>query len=160
MEKDSIQRTDHPQTFAIQFESAGVYHVGTPSQQMLVSFEELLSFYAGIIGLLEYGHGWQVTKAVTRRFIKRLRLTESPYTVGIDSSGPIYYVICHGEESIRITAQELDSSLFGRVIKKQWDRGMLDPGWMVVSVSILRAFVYGLWKNLAYHMRWRKVGSS
>ncbi|PWY73013.1 hypothetical protein BO70DRAFT_364770 [Aspergillus heteromorphus CBS 117.55] len=149
-------------SFAIQFESAGVYHVGTPSEQMLVSFEELLGFYAGIIGLLEYGHGWQVTKAVVRRIIGRLRWrpTESPCAVGIDSSGPIYYVICHGEDSIRITAQELDASLFGRVIKKQWDRGLGDPGCVMISASIFRAFIYGLWKNLAYHMRWRKMGSS
>ncbi|RAK98748.1 uncharacterized protein BO80DRAFT_411792 [Aspergillus ibericus CBS 121593] len=148
--------------FTIQFESAGIYHVGTPSQQMLVSFEELLGFHAGITGLLEYGHGWRVTKAVIRRFMARLRWRpmESPYAVCIDSSGPIYYVITHGEHAIRITGQELESSLFGRVIKRQWDRGLEDLGWSEVTLSILRAFVYGLWKNLAYYMRWRKVGSS
>ncbi|OOF98709.1 hypothetical protein ASPCADRAFT_140015 [Aspergillus carbonarius ITEM 5010] len=148
--------------FSIQFESTGIYHVGTPSQQMLVSFEELLGFHAGIIGLLEYGHGWRVIKAVIRRLIARLRWRpmESPYSVCIDSSGPIYYVITHGEDAIRITAQELDASLFGRVIKKQWDRGMEDDGWVVVGFSIVKAFVYGLWKNLAYQMRWRKIGAT
>ncbi|GKZ19350.1 hypothetical protein AbraIFM66951_005581 [Aspergillus brasiliensis] len=147
---------------AIQFESTGVYHVGTPAEQMLVSFEELLAFHAGIIGLLEYGHAWRVTKTVIRRFLARLRwqAMDSPYSIRIDSSGPVYYVITNGEEAIRITGQELGASLFGRALRKQWERGMVEPGRLEATVSILRAFVYGLWKNLAYHMRWRKVAAS
>ncbi|RAK83123.1 hypothetical protein BO79DRAFT_161699 [Aspergillus costaricaensis CBS 115574] len=115
------------QTFSIQFESAGVYHVGTPTEQMLVSFEELLAFHAGIVGLLD--------------------------------SGPVYYVITNGEDAIRITGQELGSSLFGREIKKQWDRGMVEPGCLGATFLILKAFVYGVWNNLAYYKRWKKVAA-
>ncbi|RDH27586.1 hypothetical protein BDQ94DRAFT_163486 [Aspergillus welwitschiae] len=149
-------------TFAIQFESAGVYHVGTPAEQMLVSFEELLAFHAGIIGLLEYGHGWRVTKTVIRRFLAHLRwqAMDSPYSICIDSSGPVYYIITNGEDAIRITEQELGSSLFGRALKNQWDRAMAEPGQLKAIVSIFEAFVYGLWKNLTYYMRWRKVAAS
>ncbi|GKZ75240.1 hypothetical protein AnigIFM59636_003721 [Aspergillus niger] len=149
-------------TFAIQFESAGVYHVGTPAEQMLVSFEELLAFHAGIIGLLEYGHGWRVTKTVIRRFLAHLRwqAMDSPYSIRIDSSGPVYYIITNGEDAIRIPEQELGSSLFGRALKNQWDRAMAEPGQLKAIVSIFEAFVYGLWKNLAYYMRWRKVAAS
>ncbi|OJI84644.1 hypothetical protein ASPTUDRAFT_40657 [Aspergillus tubingensis CBS 134.48] len=149
------------QTFSIQFESAGVYHVGTPTEQMLVSIEELLAFHAGIVGLLEYGHGWRVIKAVIRRFLARLRwqAMDSPYSIYIDSSGPVYYVITNGEDAVRITGQELGSSLFGREIKKQWDRGMVEPGCLGATFLILKAFVYGVWNNLAYYKRWKKVAA-
>ncbi|KAJ5488796.1 hypothetical protein N7539_003686 [Penicillium diatomitis] len=121
--------------FGIQFDAAGIYLVGTTTHQVHISFEELMSSTGGIIALLEYGLTCKVIKAVLGRMRHRVwhhsrNNTLDPderATMWIDNSGPAAYEVRHGDESIRVTPQELESSRFGLVMKKYWDGGLAGP---------------------------------
>jgi len=139
--------------FGIQFDAAGIYLVGTTNEQLHVSFEELVSFAAGIIGLLEYGLSWKVLKGILGR--ARYRLWHRPeisldqqLPLWIDNSGPVLYEVRHGEESILVTYQSLEATRFGRAIKKHWDGGMTRPSNLWIVRMVLEAFFVGLWRNM------------
>lgn len=146
--------------FSIQFDAAGIYKVGTRNQQFHVSFEEMMSFTGGIIGLLEYGLAWKVLKSSLGRTRHRLwhhrgtSLDTQP-AIWIDNSGPVLYELRHGLESIRICPEELETSRFGKAIKLYWDGGMtgLKTSWVVRM--ILEAFFVGLWRNSLRHLEIR-----
>jgi hypothetical protein len=144
--------------FGIQFDAAGIYLVGTPTHQFHVSFEELMSTTGGIIGLLEYGLTWKVIHAILSRIRHRIwqnsRISlETPPPLWIDNSGPAIYEVRHGMDSIRVSPQELESSRFGRTIKKYWDRGMNDPSTKWIVKMVLEAFFIGIWKGVLRNMR-------
>ncbi|KAJ5106784.1 hypothetical protein N7456_003459 [Penicillium angulare] len=139
--------------FEIQFDAAGIYLVGTQTEQFHVSFEEMISFTGGIIGLLEYGVTWKVIVAVLGRVRHRLwRRRGMPLgarsSVCVDNSGPVLYEIRHGIETIRISPQELESSRFGKAIKEFWDGGMVEPGVGWTVRMVIEAFFVGLWRNI------------
>ncbi|KAJ5587145.1 uncharacterized protein N7459_002910 [Penicillium hispanicum] len=147
--------------FGIQFDAAGIYLVGTPTAQFHVSFEELISFTGGIIGLLEYGLPWKVLTGILGRI--RHRLWHRPGTsfethpsLWIDNSGPVVYEIRHGAESIRVSPQELESSRFGRAIKEHWDGGMNGPDTVWVMQMLFESFFIGIWRNVQRRMTFRK----
>lgn len=56
-------------------------------------------------------------------------------------------------DSIRVSPQELESSRFGRTIKKYWDRGMNDPSTKWIVKMVLEAFFIGIWKGVLRNMR-------
>lgn len=146
--------------FGIQFDAAGIYLVGTPTDQFHVSFEELMSSTGGIIGLLEYGLTWKVIHAVLSRIRHRVwqnsrTSLDTPPPLWIDNSGPALYEVRHGLEFIRVSPQELESSRFGRVIKKHWDRGMTGPSTKWVIRMALEAFLIGIWKSMLRRIRIR-----
>lgn len=149
--------------FGIQFDAAGIYLVGTPTDQFHVSFEELMSSTGGIIGLLEYGLTWKVINAVLSRIRHRVwhqygstTSLDTPPPLWIDNSGPALYEVRHGLESIRVTPQDLESSRFGRAIKKYWDGGLADPSTKWVVQMVLEAFFIGIWKRLLRKIRGRE----
>ncbi|KAJ5159804.1 uncharacterized protein N7482_006808 [Penicillium canariense] len=147
--------------FGIQFDAAGIYLVGTPTDQFHVSFEELMASTGGIIGLLEYGLTWKVMTAVLSRIRHRVwhhsraSLDTQP-SLWIDNSGPALYEVRHGLESIRVSPQELESSRFGRAIKEHWDGGMAGPSTKWVIQMVLEAFFIGIWKSMLRKFRFRK----
>ncbi|KAJ5656567.1 hypothetical protein N7507_008517 [Penicillium longicatenatum] len=152
----SINRFFHlydSKMFAVQLDAAGIYLVGTPTEQFHLSFEEMMAFNAGIIGLLEYGVTWKVLKGVISRIRHRLwnragTALETQPALWIDSSGPVLYEVRHGLESILVTPQDLESSRFGRAIKKYWDMGMNEPSTRSTIQMLLEAFLIGLWRNM------------
>lgn len=162
--------------FAIQFDAAGIYLVGTPTHQFHISFEELMSTTDGIIGLLEYGLPCKVLHAVLSRIRHRIwhgqahYANNSSYGAGsststsidtrppplwIDNSGPALYEVRHGLESIRVTPQDLESTRFGRAIKEAWDGGLVGVrrGWIVRMV--VEAFFIGIWRGVVRRVRVR-----
>lgn len=146
--------------FAIQFDAAGIYKVGTRNQQFHVSFEEMMSFTGGIIGLLEYGLAWKVIKGALGRTRHRLwhhagNSIDAQPAIWIDNSGPVLYELRHGLEVIRICPEELEASRFGKAIKLHWDGGMagVKPSWVVKM--IVQAFFVGLWRNMLRHLKIR-----
>ncbi|KAJ5897688.1 hypothetical protein N7504_007976 [Penicillium tannophilum] len=150
-----------PVMFAVQFDAAGIYLVGTPTEQFHVSFEEMIAFKAGIIGLLEYGVTWKVSKAVVSRIRHRLwnragTAMETQPALWIDNSGPALYEIRHGIESILVTPQDLECSRFGRAIKKYWDMGMTEPSTRSTIQMLLEAFFIGLWRNVLRKLKFKK----
>jgi hypothetical protein len=139
--------------FGIQFDAAGIYLVGTEAEQFHVPFEELISFAGGIIGLLEYGLSWKVLKGVLGRV--RHRLWHRPnisldqqLPLWIDNSGPVLYEVRHGEGSILVGFQDLESSRFGRAIKEHWDGGMARPSTLWIVRMLFEACFVGLWRNV------------
>ncbi|KAF3385291.1 hypothetical protein F1880_002805 [Penicillium rolfsii] len=147
--------------FGIQFDAAGIYLVGTPTHQFHISFEELMSTTGGIIGLLEYGLTWKVIYAILSRFRHRLwhdsrTSLEAPSPIWIDNSGPASYEVRHGLASIRVSPQELESSRFGRTMKKYWDRGMSDPSTKWIVKMVMEALFIGIWKGLLRKLRVRR----
>ncbi|KAJ5945634.1 hypothetical protein N7454_002473 [Penicillium verhagenii] len=147
--------------FGVQFDAAGIYLVGTPTEQFHISFEEMMSFKGGIIGLLEYGVTWKVVKGIISR--KRHRLWNCPETsldtqpaLWIDSSGPVLYEIRHGLESILVTPEDLERSRFGRAIKEHWDTGMTEPSTRGAIRMLLEALFIGLWRNLLRRLKLQK----
>ncbi|KAJ5746266.1 hypothetical protein N7520_011448 [Penicillium odoratum] len=143
--------------FGVQFDTAGIYLVGTPTEQFHLSFEEMMAFEAGIIGLLEYGVTWKVLKGIISRIRYRLwnragTSMETP-ALWIDNSGPIIYEIRHGMESIRITPQDLENSRLGRVIKEHWDMGMTEPSTRFATRMLFEAFFIGLWRNILRRLK-------
>lgn len=147
--------------FGIQFDAAGIYLVGTPTHQFHVSFEELMSSPGGIIGLLEYGLTCKVIHAILSRIRHRIwqnsrTSLETPPPLWIDNSGPALYEVRHGLDSIRVSPQELESSCFGRTIKKYWDRGMNDPSTKWIVKMVVEAFFIGIWKEGLRKMRVRR----
>lgn len=144
--------------FGIQFDTAGIYLVGTPTHQFHVSFEELMSSTGGIIGLLEYGLTWKVINAVLSRVRHRVwhharTSLDTPPPLWIDNSGPAIYEVRHGLESIRVSPQELESSRFGRAIKKHWDRGLTGPSTKWIVQMVFEAFFIGVWKSMRRGIR-------
>lgn len=147
--------------FGVQFDAAGIYLVGTPTEQFHVSFEELISFTGGIVGLLEYGDIWKVLKGVLNRLRHRLghqsgTSFDTQPSLWIDNSGPVLYEIRHGIESIRASSQDLEASRFGRILKKQWDRGMIGLSSMWITRMLVEAFFIGLWRNLLRRLKIRE----
>lgn len=139
--------------FCIQFDAADIYLVGTAAEQIHVPFEELISFDGGIIGLLEYGLIWKVLTGVLGG--ERHRLSHRPeisldqrLPLWIDASGPGLYELRYGEDSILVQIQCLESSRFGRAIKKHWDGGMMRPSNSWVMRMVFEAFFVGLWRNM------------
>jgi hypothetical protein len=144
---------DPPHMFCIQFDAAGIYLVGTASEQFHVPFEELISFAGGIIGLLEYGLAWKVLTGVLGRARHRLWhrpeiSLEQRLPLWIDNSGPVLYEVRYGEDSILVRVQSLESSRFGRALKEHWDGGMTRPSNLWVSRMVFEAFFVGLWRNV------------
>lgn len=139
--------------FGIQFDAAGIYLVGTPTEQFHVSFEEMISFPGGIIGLLEYGLSWKVLKGVLSRVRHRIwhrsdaSLDTQP-ALWIDNSGPMLYEIRHGVDSILVTSTDLESSCIGRAIKMHWDRGLSGLGTLCTTRMVLEALFVGVWRNM------------
>ncbi|CAP99921.1 Pc22g26330 [Penicillium rubens Wisconsin 54-1255] len=150
--------------FGIQFDAAGIYLVGTPTEQFHISFEELISFTGGIIGLLEYGVTWKVLKGVSNRLRHRLvhqsgTSSDTQPSLWVDNSGPVLYGIRHGPhgiESIRASPQELEGSRFGRAVKKHWDRGMIGLSSIWTTRMLMEAFFVGLWRNTLRRVKTRK----
>lgn len=147
--------------FEVQFDAAGIYLVGTPTEQLHVSFEEMIAFKAGIIGLLEYGVTWKVSKAVTSRIKHRLwnragTAMETQPALWIDNSGPVLYEIRHGMESIRVTPQDLEYSRFGKAVKEYWDMGMTEPSTRSTIQMLLEAFFIGLWRNVLRKLKTKR----
>lgn len=146
--------------FAIQFDAAGIYKVGTRNQQFHVSFEEMISFKGGIIALLEYGLPWKVLKGVLGR--ARHQLWQRPGgsvdtqpAIWIDNSGPVLYEIRHGLESIRICPEELETSRLGKAIKLYWDGGMTDPKTSWIVRMVVEAFFVGIWRIILRRLKTR-----
>lgn len=146
--------------FTIQFDAAGIYKVGTRNQQFHVSFEEMMSFTGGIIGLLEYGLAWKVLEGAIGRTRHRLwshsgtSINAQP-AIWIDNSGPVLYEIRHGLESIRICPEELETSLFGKAIKLYWDEGAIGVRSSWVMKTIIKAFFVGIWRNILRRLKIR-----
>lgn len=148
--------------FAIQFDAAGIFLVGTPTEQFHVPFEEMISFTGGIIGLLEYGLPCKVLKGVLVRTRYRLwprsgASLEVQPALWIDNSGPVVYEIRHGLKSIRVSPQELEASRFGRAIKKRWDGGTRGLSTLWVLRMLFEAFCIGVWRNLVRFLKVRRL---
>ncbi|KAJ5165892.1 hypothetical protein N7492_006188 [Penicillium capsulatum] len=158
----TIQSNQPNQMFGIQFDAAGIYLVGTPTEQFHVPFEEMISFTGGVIGLLEYGLPWKVLKGVLARVRHRLWRRSGPSleaqpAVWVDNSGPVVYEIRHGLQSIRVTPQELEASRFGRAIKKPWDGGIRGHSRLWVMWMLFEAFWVGIWRNLLKCLKPRRI---
>lgn len=139
--------------FRIQFDAAGIYLVGTPTEQFHIPFEELISSNIGILGLLEYGLTWKVLKTVLSRIRHNLwhRRDNSPQTqpvLWIDNSGPRFYEVRHGVDSILVACAELEGSCIGRLIKLHWDLGGEELGTVRMWRLVVEALVRGVWRNL------------
>ncbi|KAJ5246415.1 hypothetical protein N7468_001398 [Penicillium chermesinum] len=144
--------------FGIQFDAAGIYLVGTPTAQFHLAFEELISFPEGIAALLEYGVTCKVLSAVIGRMRHRVGQQaatppEAHPPLWIDSSGPTLYEVCHGERSILVSIQELESSRLGRMIKSHWDGSR---GSRYLSRMILEALIIGMWGNFLRCVKFRR----
>ncbi|KAJ5629410.1 hypothetical protein N7528_003067 [Penicillium herquei] len=147
--------------FGIQFDATGVYLVGTQTEQLHVSFDEMISCTGGIIGLLEYGITWKVLKGILGRIRNHLSRhadtrPETEPTVWIDNSGPVLYEIRHGVESIRVSPQDLESSRFGKAMKEYWDGGMVEAGVGWNTQMMFEALFVGLWRSFLRSMKPRK----
>lgn len=136
--------------FGIQFDAAGIYLVGTSTQQFHVPFEEMISFTGGILALLEYGLTWKVLKSVLGRMRHRLRDTslETWPALWIDNSGPRFYEIRHGMDSILVDCADLEASCIGRAIKLHWDLGVQELGTCRTGRMVVEATLVGVWRNL------------
>lgn len=135
--------------FGIQFDAAGIYLVGTPTEQFHIPFEEMISSTSGIIGLLEYGLTLKVLKAVLGRIRHRLwhRRDTSLQTqpvLWIDNSGPRFYEIRHGVDSILVACADLEASCIGRVIQLYWDLGVDELGTWRTWRLVVEACVVGV----------------
>lgn len=132
--------------FGIQFDTAGVYLVGTTVEQFHVTSEELISFPEGVIGLLEYGNIYEVIKQFF--WYRANKSFEQAFPLWIDNSGPVLCEIRHGEASLLVTYDSLDSSYFGRAIKKLWMGEMMESGRIWIVRTACQALFTGLWRNL------------
>lgn len=125
---------------------------------MRVSFDELMSFFGGVIALLDYGVTWDVIKAVLLRWRRPgWNELEGSDPVWIDNSGPIYYEIRHGSDSIKVASSDLESSRFGRIIKRQWDDGLNGLGRFGVTKLVLEALFSGLGRRILGYLGLKKV---
>lgn len=155
-------QSNHIQMFGIQFDAAGIYLVGTPTEQFHVPFEEMISFTGGVIGLLEYGLPWKVLKGLLVRTRHRIwprsgASLEAQPALWIDNSGPVVYEIRHGLESIRVSPQDLEASRFGRAIKKPWDGGAMGPSTFWFVRMLFEAFCIGVWRNFVRCLKVRRL---
>lgn len=139
--------------FGVQFDAAGMYLVGTPTDQFHIPFEELISSTVGILGLLEYGLTWTVLKGVLSRMRHRLwhrsntSLERRP-ALWIDNSGPRFYEVRHGVDSILVVCAELEGSCMGKAIKLQWDLGVDELGTWWTGRLVSEAVLIGVGRNL------------
>lgn len=123
----------------------------------------MISFTEGIIALLEYGVTWKVLQAVLGRMRHRVwqraeASLEEQSPLWIDSSGPILYELRHGVMSILVSTHELESSRFGKMIKKHWDGGLVKLEDRYVAQMIFEALVIGIWRNVTRRLKFRKIG--
>ncbi|KAL1869543.1 hypothetical protein Plec18167_007841 [Paecilomyces lecythidis] len=147
------------ETFGIQFETAETYLVGTKSQHIRVSFDELMSFFGGVVALLDYGVTWRVIRGILQRWRRPgWNELEGSDPVWIDNSGPVFYEIRHGPDSIKVAPSDLESSRFGMVIKRQWDDGMTARGNLWVAKIVIQALFSGLCRRTLAYLRLKSVG--
>ncbi|OJJ43521.1 hypothetical protein ASPZODRAFT_28189 [Penicilliopsis zonata CBS 506.65] len=149
------------QRFAIQFETAGLYIIGTPTAQMHITFDELLDSLGGIVGLLEYGLGWRVCHSLVHRIIRyrQWNVLKASQALWIESSSPLFYELRHASESIRVTPAELEGSRFGRIIKEEWDGGMHVRQKRWIARMIVAAALAGMFKNISSFFHSRRLAT-
>lgn len=138
--------------FGIQCDTAGFYLVGTPTEQFHIPFEEMISSTSGILGLLEYGLSWKVLKGILGRMRHRLwhRRDVSFGTrpvLWIDNSGPQFYEVHHGVDSILVSGPDLETSCIGRAIKLHWDLRVNHLGTWRTARLVVEALVVGMGRN-------------
>lgn len=122
----------------------------------------MISCTEGIIALLEYGVTWKVLHAVLGRMRHRVWQREDA-TIGtqppvwIDSSGPMLYEVRHGVRSILVNVQELESSRFGKTMKRHWDGGMVKLADRYIAQMVFEALLIGIWRNVAQRLKIRRM---
>ncbi|KAJ9360504.1 hypothetical protein DTO280E4_4221 [Paecilomyces variotii] len=154
-----LEKAIMSERFGIQFETAETYLVGTKSQHIRVSFDELMSFFGGVVALLDYGVTWRVIKGVLQRWRRPgWNELEGSDPVWVDNSGPLYYEIRHGPDSIKVSPSDLESSRFGMVIKRQWDDGMNAMGNLWMTKIVIQALLSGLCRKTLGYLRLKSIG--